>query len=77
MFLTPTASFDNRKSSDIISIIIDTSSTFNFNETGKVVNGSFCHISSLEVYRGREQANEVNHAGFSLRDNGTIEVRQL
>ena len=77
MFLTPTASFDNQKSSDIISIMIDTSSTFNFNETGKVVNGSFCHIASLEVYRGREQAINISYDGFSLSDNGTIEVRQL
>ena len=72
MFLTPIAF--SEKSSDN-SIMTDTSSTFNFNETGKVVNGSFCHIASLEVYRGREQAINISYDGFSLSDNGTIEVR--
>ena len=38
------------------------------------VNTSFCHIAGLEVYRGREQAIEINHEGFSLSDRGTIEV---
>ena len=35
---------------------------------------SFCNISSLEVYRRREQAIEISHQGFSLSENGTIEV---
>ena len=38
------------------------------------VSGSVCQISSLEVYRGREQAIEISHQGFSLNDNGSIEV---
>ena len=38
------------------------------------VNNSFCAISSLEVYRRREQAIEINHEGFSLNDDGSIEV---
>ena len=37
-------------------------------------NGSFCAISSLEVYRGRDQAIEISHQGFSLGDGGIIEV---
>ena len=37
-------------------------------------NGSFCAISSLEVYRGRDQAIEINYQGFSLGDGGIIEV---
>ena len=45
-----------------------------FKETADYVNGSVCHISSLEVYRGSEQAIEINHGGFSLDDNGTIKV---
>ena len=75
MFLTPTAVFDNHDNS----IMTDTSSTFNFNETGKLslVNSSFCHIASLEVYRGKEQAFNISYDGFSLSDNGTIKVRQL
>ncbi len=40
----------------------------------KAVNNSLCHISSLEVYRGREQAIEISHDGFSLTENGTINV---
>ena len=47
-----------------------------FNETDELVSSSFCHIASLEVYRGREQAIEINHDGFSLSDNGTIQVLQ-
>ena len=38
------------------------------------VNSSFCHIASLEVYRGREQAIEISHQGFTLSYGGTIEV---
>jgi hypothetical protein len=41
------------------------------------LNNSTCQISSLEVYRGREQAIEINHQGFSLSDSGTIKVHQL
>ena len=36
-----------------------------------------CSISSLEVYRGREQAIEISHEGFSLSDKGTFEVKNL
>ena len=41
------------------------------------VNSSFCHISSLEVYRGREQAMaiEISFKGFNLSDKGIITVR--
>ena len=38
------------------------------------VNHSVCNISSLEVYRGKEQAIEINKEGFSLGSSGTIEV---
>ena len=47
---------------------------FHFNETDQLVNSSLCHIASLEVYRGRDQAIEINHGGFFLSDNGTIQV---
>ena len=46
-----------------------------FNGTNQSVNGSFCNISSLEVYRGREQAIEISHRGFFIGDNGSIKVR--
>ena len=52
-------------------------SEFKFNRTDQPVNSSFCHISSLEVYRGKEQAIEINHGGFSLSDSGNIEVHEL
>ena len=39
------------------------------------VNNSVCNISSLEVYRGRQQSYEISKDGFSLSKNGTIEVR--
>ena len=50
---------------------------FGFNGTNQTVNSSFCNISSLEVYRGRQQAIEISHLGFSLSDNGSIEVRRI
>ena len=49
--------------------------SFGFNETNQPVNSSFCDISSLEVYRGREQAIEISHQGFFINDSGSIEVR--
>ena len=48
--------------------------TFKFNETSQLVNSSLCDISSLEVYRGRDQAIEISYQGFSLSDNGSIKV---
>jgi hypothetical protein len=47
---------------------------FGFNGTNLTVKSSYCQISSLEVYRGRQQAIEISHQGFSLDDNGSIEV---
>ena len=47
---------------------------FTFNETDQLANSSFCNISSLEVYRGRQQAIEISHQGFSLSSNSNIEV---
>ena len=38
------------------------------------VNTSFCHISTLEVYRGRQQAIKIKHNGFSLSHSGPIVV---
>ena len=51
-----------------------TNATVTYMNTSQLVNSSFCHIASLEVYRGREQVIKINHGGFSLSDNGTIEV---
>ena len=45
--------------------------------THQPVNGSFCCIVSLEVYRGREQITEISHDGFSLSDRGTVEVNHI
>ena len=44
------------------------------NSTKKPLNNSVCDISSLEVYRGRDQAIEISHQGFSLSENGSIKV---
>ena len=48
---------------------------FGFNGTEQTVNSSVCNISSLEVYRGRKQAIEISHQGFSMNDSGSVEVR--
>ena len=49
--------------------------SFGFNDTNQPVNSSFCNISNLEVYRGKEQAIEISHQGFFINDSGSIEVR--
>ena len=59
-----------------------TYSTNNTSMTAKVisanstnnVNGSLCHIVSLEVYRGRRQAFNISFSGFNINDNGNIVV---
>ena len=43
-------------------------------DTEEQVNNSTCHISSLEVYRGRTHMIEIRHDGFFLSDSSTIEV---
>ena len=48
---------------------------FYFNETDQPANSSFCHIASLEVFRGWEQAIQISHDGFSLSDNSTVKVK--
>ena len=45
--------------------------------TSLPVNSSVCHISTLEVYRGREQAFKISHDGFTLSNNSAIEVTQV
>ena len=78
-FLIPVAVIDSRYSAIITYKFGDSPKKhvliFGFNGTNQNVNSSFCNISSLEVYRGREQAIEISHQGFSLSDNGSIQVR--
>ena len=64
------ATFNNMSTESDAAIVVK-------NNTHQSVNGSFCHISSLEVYRGRKQAIEISHDGFSLNDRGPIEVGAL
>ena len=45
------------------------------NSTQQLVNGSICQISSLEVYRGRDDTTEISNGGLSLSENGTVEVK--
>ena len=61
----------------LIADTINTSAIFKFNETNQQVNSSHCNISSLEVYRGMEQATEISHDGFSLSNNSNIEVTMI
>ena len=56
---------------------LDQISRFYFNETKQILNNSFCQVASLEVYRGKEQAIEISHDGFSLNDDGNIEVNSI
>ena len=43
-------------------------------ESNQTVNNSLCTISSLEVYRGRQQAFAVDKSVFSLSDSGALKV---
>ena len=38
------------------------------------VLNSMCHISSLEVYRGRDHVTRIMHDGFLLSDSGRVEA---
>ena len=51
-----------------------TAETFYFSGTNQSLDSTFCHIASLEVVRGLEQAFQINHSGFSLTNNATVEV---
>ena len=43
-------------------------------QKNKSLNLSLCQIASLEVYRGKESVNEIDHSGFTLTDRNTIQV---
>ena len=74
--LTTIAAFDFSSAMPKFAYLQSTSYTkiFKFNETDQPVNSSFCTISSLEVYWGREQVIEISHQGFLLNNNGSVEV---
>ena len=38
---------------------------------------SDCLISSLEVYRGRQQITQISHSGISITHNGSIQVKSV
>ena len=54
----------------------DRDAIFHFKEASQAISSSLCQISSLEVYRGREQVIKISHEGFLLNGSGSIEVRQ-
>ena len=68
-------------SSSTSTLVVDASTgggaTFYFRDTEQLINKSVCDIDSLEVYRGREQAIEISHDGFTLSNSGTFEVSHL
>ena len=53
----------------------DTDAVVYHKPTDQPVNSAFCHITSLEVYRGKNKAIKINHDGFHLSQSGAIEVR--
>ena len=76
--LTAIAVLDSR-TSNITSLMVevDVDAIFKFNGSNQPVNNSFCHIASLEVFRGWNRSIMINHDRFSLTVNGSIEVRQI
>ena len=49
----------------------------NRKQYGEVNSSLDCHIDSLEVYRGMKKVTEISHDGFSINENGSIEVIAL
>ena len=43
-------------------------------QEGEVNSSLDCHVDSLEVYRGTKKVTEISHDGFSINENGNIEV---
>ena len=43
----------------------------------EVNNSLDYHIESVEVYRGKKKVTEISHDGFSINENGSIEVIAL
>ena len=43
----------------------------------KSLNLSLCQIAGLEVYRGEENAIEINPSGFTLTNRRTIQVNKI
>ena len=74
--LTTIAAFDFSSAMPMFAYLQSTSyiEMFKFNKTDQPVNSSLCTISSLEVYRGRQQTIEISYQGFFLSDRGSIEV---
>ena len=76
--LCPIAVVDSR-TSNITSLMVEfnVDAVFKFNHSNQLVDNSFCHIASLEVFRGWNQSIMINHDGFFLSNNGSIEVRHI
>ena len=76
--LTAIAVLDSR-TSNVTSLMVELNvdAMFKFNDSNQPVNNYFCHIASLEVFRGWNQSIMISHDGFSLTVNGSIEVRQI
>ena len=43
-------------------------------ESDQAVNNSLCDISSLEVYRGRQQAFTIDESVFTMSESGALKV---
>ena len=54
------------------SILVD--ALIRLKESNQTVNSSGCVISSLEVYRGRQQAVTIDKSVFTLSGSGTLKV---
>ena len=54
--------------------VVDAVIAYHGTNLSQPVNGSLCAISNLEVYRGRDQVNEIESGGFSLNESGFIQV---
>ena len=61
---------------DIDNSTLTNASVIAVNNTDQLISSSVCHITSLEVYRGRRQITEISHDGFSLSERGQVQVNQ-
>ena len=60
--------------SDNISLTTATVTVVTTGGINQPVNGSFCQIKSLEVYRGTRSITKISHDGFSFSNEGIFMV---
>ena len=64
----------NIKTYSFLNEVITNATIVRADNTQQLVTQQSCHITSLEVYRGRGKITEISRNGFILTNRGTVEV---